>query len=60
MKKEFKALKEAIEKRERHNKRHARSAGIKEIRKAFKAYEKSLGKSYSFNYWDRAKRYFLR
>ncbi len=43
---QFEKLKEAIEKKPRHNKRHARSAGIKEIRKAFKAYEKSLGKSW--------------
>lgn len=45
---EFKRLKSAIEKKRRHNKRQARSAGIKEIRAAFDAYEKSLEKSWAY------------
>ncbi len=46
---EFIKLQEAIVKKPRHNKRHARSAGIKEIRKAFAEYKKSLDKSW----WER-------
>ncbi len=36
-------LEQAIIKKRRHCKRHARSAGIDEIRKAFAEYKKSLG-----------------
>ena len=43
---ELKALQEAIRKKPRHNKRHARSAGIDEIRRCFAEYKKSLDKSW--------------
>ena len=46
MTQEFKALKEAIEKKVRDGKKSARSAGIKEIRSCFAVYEKSLDKSW--------------
>ena len=49
MTQEFKALKEAIEKKVRDGKRYKRSAGMKVIRKCFVVYEKSLDKSW----WDR-------
>ncbi len=39
-------LQEAIKKKRRHLKRHARSAGIDEIRKCLDAYLKSLDKSW--------------
>ncbi len=46
MTQEFKALKEAIEKKVRDGKKSARSAGIKEIRRCFAVYEKSLDGSW--------------
>lgn len=52
---EFNALERAIEKKRRHTKSRACSAGIDEIRKALKEYKEALERSR----WYRAKRFYL-
>ena len=53
MTQEFKALKEAIEKKTRDGKRHKRSAGMEVIRRCFDVYEKSLDKSWLARWLER-------
>ncbi len=50
---QFIRLEQAITKKSRHNKRHARSAGIKEIRKAFAEYKEWLEKPWLDRFIER-------